>query len=554
MKTNYKHLFYILGLTFLMLLVLTACFSPWKGNEVAFTIRIGDSADEMAAGRSVWDREKWHPDDHLANLRHTVTLSGDSGPEQTRALDGSQAGYFFATPGDWVIDVESYIDEVLIAVGSENVEIYQGMSGPVIINMKEPDDLVLALVIFENNMGTVVESQRVYTPKGTRVSQPPDPIIVGSEFIGWYWYHDGVETEWDFAINRVLEGEITLFALWDHGDPSYAVTVNIDGIVTSHPTLEEALDSIPDGETAIVTVFAYQELPATNIADRNISIIPGGASRTIQLTGQGSLFTVDTGGMLILEGASATETLTLRGVNDNNAALIAVNTGGVLILNNNATITGNTRIIDFGSGAGVRVEYDGIFTMNGGTIAGNTAAQGGGVFVSGSGVFNMSGGTITGNITDEYDGGGVYVGGTFNMSGNAIIEGNTAGCYGGGVFVRYGTFNMSGGIITGNTAEHYGDGVYVESGTFTMSGGARVHVYNDVFLWGNSTIDIDAEFTPAGSSDDIANITPDQYTPNRQVLSGSGTLVADNFHRFVLTQPDGEEWEINAYGTLVKDL
>jgi hypothetical protein len=132
--------------------------------------------------------------------------------------------------------------------------------------------------------------------------------------------------------------------------------------------------------------------------------------------------------------------------------------------------------------------------MSGGAISGNTGGnQGGGVYVSG-GTFTMEAGTISGNTVaagmgNEY-GGGVYSSGTFTMSGGAI-SGNTASTastdysyssYGGGVYSS-GTFTMSGGEISGNTASttyasssyssiySYGGGVY-SSGTFTMSGGA----------------------------------------------------------------------------------
>jgi predicted outer membrane repeat protein len=111
--------------------------------------------------------------------------------------------------------------------------------------------------------------------------------------------------------------------------------------------------------------------------------------------------------------------------------------------------------------------------MNGGILRNskNTYSSfvGGGVFVE-SGTFTMNNGTIIGN-TAGGDGGGVYVkGGTFTMH-NGTISGNTATSSGGGVYVGSGTFTMQGGTISGNTATYYGGGVYVVySGTFTKSG------------------------------------------------------------------------------------
>lgn len=79
-------------------------------------------------------------------------------------------------------------------------------------------------------------------------------------------------------------------------------------------------------------------------------------------------------------------------------------------------------------GSGVMVNSGGSFTMYGGTICGNTAADSGsGVIVNGGSRFTMYGGAITGNnTTGDVSCGGVYVvsNGTFTVSGAAKIQGN----------------------------------------------------------------------------------------------------------------------------------
>jgi len=199
------------------------------------------------------------------------------------------------------------------------------------------------------------------------------------------------------------------------------------------------------------------------VGKTNVTILLKGdtVKRTVNLSGNGSLFSVSSGVTLILD-----KNLTLRGHADNSRSLVRVYSGGTLVMREGSVITGNT---SSSSSGGVSVE-DGTFTMSGGEISGNTSdSYGGGVYVGGT--FTMSGGKISGN-TASY-GGGVSVGGTFTMSGGEI-SGNTSSYIGGGggVYVYYGTtFTMSGGKITGNTASSsYGDGVYVD-GTFTMSGG-----------------------------------------------------------------------------------
>ena len=164
--------------------------------------------------------------------------------------------------------------------------------------------------------------------------------------------------------------------------------------------------------------------------------------------------------------------------------------------------TGRITHTDGLTGTGVYLDPDGTFTMYGGSISGNSAAEkGGGVYmtrstfrmlggsVSGnkakygggvyvySGVFTLSGGTVSGNSSDE-DGAGVYTAGTFNMTGGSVSGNFTtdAAVTGfatkrGGVYAAY-VFNMSGGTISGNTAAEYGGGVYVIlSAACTITGG-----------------------------------------------------------------------------------
>ena len=127
-------------------------------------------------------------------------------------------------------------------------------------------------------------------------------------------------------------------------------------------------------------------------------------------------------------------------------------------------------------GGGVYMDR-GTFRMLGGSVSGNKAKYGGGVYVY-SGVFTLSGGTVSGNSSDE-DGAGVYTTGTFNMSGGSVSGNFTTDAAvtgyatkrGGGVYAAD-VFNMSGGTISDNTAAEYGGGVYVIlSAACTITGG-----------------------------------------------------------------------------------
>ena len=127
-------------------------------------------------------------------------------------------------------------------------------------------------------------------------------------------------------------------------------------------------------------------------------------------------------------------------------------------------------------GGGVYMDR-GTFRMLGGSVSGNKAKYGGGVYVY-SGGFTLSGGTVSGNSSDE-DGAGVYAAGTFNMTGGSVSGNFTTDAAvtgyatkrGGGVYAAD-VFNMSGGTISGNTAAEYGGGVYVIlSAACTITGG-----------------------------------------------------------------------------------
>ena len=197
--------------------------------------------------------------------------------------------------------------------------------------------------------------------------------------------------------------------------------------------------------------------------------------------------TPDEGDTALMIPSGKTVTLDLNGHTIDRALADAEDDGYVIKVVGTLTLTdasdAKTGAITGGNtaqyGGGVYVESDGAFTMEGGTISGNSADSGdsGGVYVKAGGAFTMHGGTVSGNTASGY-GGGVCVDGTFTMDGGAI-SGNSASIGGGVCVGDEGRFAMSGGAISGNNCAsgnyHYGGGVYVESGgTFEVSGAASV--------------------------------------------------------------------------------
>jgi len=218
------------------------------------------------------------------------------------------------------------------------------------------------------------------------------------------------------------------------------------------------------------------------------------SNRIINLSSQGSMFLIESGVSLILDN-----NITLRGLNNNDRAVVRIDKGGELIMNIGSTITNNNNSASnsYAPGGGINVN-GGIFIMNGGTISNNTSLNGGGVNLN-KGIFIMNGGIISNNTssssttsgTTRAYGGGLYVvDGSFIIN-DGIISGNktsiSSSCnysYGGGIYIENSIFIMNDGIISNNSSistssssintitESSGGGVYVTGCDFTIKGGS----------------------------------------------------------------------------------
>jgi hypothetical protein len=305
---------------------------------------------------------------------------------------------------------------------------------------------------------------------GAKVLTPAVPTKKWYTLGGWYTDNNTFANLCDFD-KPVIES-FTLYAKWD-----LVPLESVTGLAEKLAWLQAHAQS--DGNY-ILEVNANESIGPHTLSysgrsNIGITLIGTGANRTVSLSSNGSMFTVDSSITLILDN-----NITLQGrrgssntvaTGNNNASLVSVNADGALIMNTGAKITGNTfyAAASPAYGGGVYVS-GGTFTMNGGTISGNitysssSAYGGGGVYISG-GTFTMSGGEISGNTGSGVS---VFSGGTFIMYDGKISD-NTSGSSGGGVTVG-GTFTMSGGEISGNTTSGSGGGVYV-NGTFIMYDG-----------------------------------------------------------------------------------
>jgi hypothetical protein len=219
-------------------------------------------------------------------------------------------------------------------------------------------------------------------------------------------------------------------------------------------------------------------------------IVQGGYSETGVTTTNGF---IDFSSLLSSGSRGSITSLTLSGdgtgkiidnANASNRRVLYINTALTINLEN-LTITGGRG----DRGAGIHIGNGGVLSIAAGVIIKNNEAntEGGGVYVTGAGSsFTMNGGEISHNKAangNSGKGGGVYVetNGTFTMEGGTITE-NESGNDGGGVYVADGsTALIKQGDIKANKAK-YGGGVYIrdngrlELGLFDGTAGPAIEL------------------------------------------------------------------------------
>ena len=252
--------------------------------------------------------------------------------------------------------------------------------------------------------------------------------------------------------------------------------LHVTGTLTAAPITGDALIKVDDNISFLKIIGDGSGATIDANSNGRIVYVDGGASVTMQdvtLTHGSS----DIGGAVYINDGTFTMesgTITGNSVSDCGGGVF-VSTAETFVMNG-GTISGNSATNNEGSGGG-GVYTNGNFTMNSGTITENSAIKGNGVVVADEGIFTMNDGTITSNTYRwAQKGGGVYSSGRFTMAGGTI-SGNKAKIFGGGVHNEAGTFILTNGTISGNKVEKtnrneagIGGGVY-NNGTFTMDGG-----------------------------------------------------------------------------------
>ena len=221
------------------------------------------------------------------------------------------------------------------------------------------------------------------------------------------------------------------------------------------------------------------------------------------------------GGAIVAHSSGAEITLNSGQIYNNRATFVADNPSGS------------------GQGAGVYVDNNSTFTMNGGEIGiagtngGNTAYyKGGGVYTAGT--FEYKGGSIHYNEANDGgsrgDGGGVYIAdGNFKLTSGTAITLNSATANGGGIYINGGTLTLDGTVggsaANKNTAVN-GGGVFVNGGTLNHNGEVS---YNEATNGGGI-------YSNGGGT---MNLNGGSFVSSNVGTYGAGVYVAGGYNNFM---------------------
>ncbi len=481
----------------LLMLFFSACFSPWQGGEGTLTLHLGGSS-----GRAMVLPEE------QSSLNYTITLTG-SGQSITKTFPaGAVTATFSVQPGTWNVMVkgrgarpqqyETFPDYMLCAYGEKTVTIKGGGSTSESIEMysavEAENDTQLQIAFDRVNING--NKEYVFVTKNIYLLNPAAYEINRGRNIE-------LRAEKRVTIERADKNKanIPLFSILEGG----TLTLGKEGETNQYLYISGEIGGKDQNDVTSTDNVPYATAPLVQVGNANtgsgtlimydarifhnrVNEAFEGRAPGVHVIGENTKFTMYGGS---IDGNSG----------NSMGGGVVVDNGGTFTLNG-GTIEGNQAI----NGGGVGV-YNGIFIMNGGYIKvnktginSNNGNGGGGVSVDNGGIFTLNGGTIEGNWAADR-GGGVSVdsGGTFTLNGG-YIEGNKVITYGGQVYVggiaaaNAGRFYMTAGTLSGKgsadeTQANLGAGVFIESmGIFTKTGGIiyaggsdrnNLHAYND---------------------------------------------------------------------------
>jgi len=543
-------------------LLISGCFSPWKGeDEATLTISVGSGSSRVLVNTS---------GNEQAGFSYEVIMTGPGGEKTFRFDPGATALTVKVSMGKYKVEVR--------AIGTSNLP---GFSNPALRAFGEwegtvsPGGNTTASVTMYSAMEVTSWAQlRAATNTPADGDRKEIILLKGSS---WTAAGSSIDIRRPIELRAAEAVTITRDAgftnrFFNLSSGGTDVILTLKGPLTLNGNFissDEALITINSDNVEVIMydgVILQNNINSTGFgggvyvgSSGNLTMHGGTISGNESRSGNGGGVYFSGSGIFKMYGGTISGNIANTsyggagyagggvyvgaGTFDMHGGLITNNEanygGGVYVQNGTLTmkegiISSNTSHDislndNFSYGGGVYV-YGGNFIMDGGTISGNLAKQnndsiggGGGVLVTGpdgtnKGTFTMNGGSIRDNNTSGggFPGGGVYVdeNGIFNMQ-NGIIHGNTSrDNSGGGVYVdEYGIFNMYDGTISGNSSWGRGAGLFIFSGGIvaktkgTIYGSSASPNLKNFLLPGSSGL---------GSSicDDTGAFSEDTYGPN----------------------------------------
>jgi hypothetical protein len=487
------------------ILLLSACFSPWAGNEGTLTIRLGGNSNRAAINLE---------DGEQNTLAYTITLTDSDG--KTESYDfpaGETKATFKLNPGTYAVTVKGRGERPSLY---DNDDSFEPNFPDIMLRAYGEDDEV----IIESGSS---RSASIQMFPAVEVSNEVQFIINGVTT------YDGTEPKKEYIF---ITNDISL------EEPVVVVDQNIELRAEKNIQIKKNYDGV---------LFEIERGTLTLGKEG----LYGEDNRFLHLSGLGTtntspLIRVSSGGKLIMHNARISD----------NQAPSANNSPGILVTGADAEFTMHDGLIDHNVGndygGGVSVISTGTFKMYGGEISENEAINGGGgVYVDVDSRFEMSGDTarIRGNkaTSSSSDGGGVHI-----YNGEFIMNGGIIG--GKSVADQNKAFQGAGVALTGNSAKltmnnkasiafneaDNGGGVFITNGGDVVLNNESSIVNNNALSKGGGvyiSLDVDESFTMNDDSKVQGNttMTMDPLDGDAFYLLGSTDL--DQY--FIIDVPDG---------------
>jgi uncharacterized repeat protein (TIGR02543 family) len=204
-------------LTLFIVVSLSGCFSPWRGDNARFVISFAGS-ERASSARQVIEDNIIQSLEHKLELTHgteKITFSGKG-----TIIEG------YAPAGDWTIWVYSYLDGDLYAAGYGSAFLQFGQDNTITINMRRAYK-----VEFDSNggIGTVPPIKKIMDRESITLPGGDGLSNEGFVFGGWNISADGTETSYSVGSSYTVTGNITLYAVWINAQTAVTVTFGANG-------------------------------------------------------------------------------------------------------------------------------------------------------------------------------------------------------------------------------------------------------------------------------------------------------------------------------------